>query len=207
MVIRTPESAVSALFSPNLMRTLINQTKKEDRFLHSAALAALSSVQLRVERDNGTALPVFVALTTKYGSIEFDRITKTKTLEQILLSADDKSLMKIVRHLKSLLLRPESVDQAVADTRRQVTADLLLNTVKHYKRYEKFNEKIFKKEVRQRREGVALEERKPNWLRDSLETLLECAYFVPAQTQTATSSAAALHFDLRKLMPRLRNSS
>jgi DNA polymerase phi len=180
MVTRAPEWAVSALFSPNLMRTLINQTKKEDRFLHSAALAALSSVQLRVEQDAGTALPIFVALTTKYGSVEFDRITKTKTLEHILLSADDKSLMKTVRHLKATILRPESEEQAVADIRRQVVADLLLNTVKHYKRYEKFNEKTFKKEVRQRHEGVAFDERKSHWLRETLEVLVECAYFVPA---------------------------
>jgi DNA polymerase phi len=163
------------------MRTLINQSKKEDRFLHSAALAALNSVQLRVEQDDGTALPIFVALTSKNGSIEFDRITKTKTLEQILLSADDKSLMKIVRHLKSLILRPESEDQAVADSRRQAIADLLLTTVKLYKRYDKFNEKTFKKEVAHRHEGRPLEERKSNWLREALETLVECAYFVPAQ--------------------------
>lgn len=163
------------------MRTLINQSKKEDRFLHSAALAALNSVQLRVKQEDGTALPIFVALTSKNGSIEFDRITKTKTLEQIMLSADDKSLMKIVRHLKSLILRPESEDQAVADSRRQAIADLLLSAVKFYKRYEKFNEKIFKKEVAHRQEGRALEERKSNWLRETLDTLVEFAYFVPAQ--------------------------
>lgn len=163
------------------MRTLINQSKKEDRFLHSAALAALSSIQLRVEHDDGTALPIFVALTSKNGSVEFDRITKTKTLEQILLAADDKSLMKIVRHLKSSILRPESEDQAVADSRRQAIADLLLSTVKLYKRYEKFNEKTFRKEVAHRKEGRSSEERKSNWLRETLETLVECAYFVPAQ--------------------------
>ncbi|KAF1832475.1 hypothetical protein BDW02DRAFT_426123 [Decorospora gaudefroyi] len=182
MIARVPESAVSALFSPNLMRTLINQSKKEDRFLHSAALSALASVQLRIDQNNSIALPIFVALTTKHGSIEFDRITKTKILEQVLLLADDKSLMKIVRHLRSLILRPESEDQSVADSRRQVIADLLLNTVKHYKRYEKFNEKVFKKEVARRREGRPVEERKSNWLRETLETLVECAYFVPTQT-------------------------
>lgn len=181
MVTRVPDWAVPALFSPNLMRTLINQSKKEDRFLHSAALAALSSVQLRVEQEDGIALPIFVALTSKNGSVEFDRITKTKTLEQILLSADDKSLMKIIRHLKSLILRPESEDQAVADSRRQSIADLLLSTVKLYKRYEKFNEKTFKKKVAHRQEGRPLDERKSNWLRETLETLVECAYFVPAQ--------------------------
>ena len=163
------------------MRTLINQSKKEDRFLHSAALAALNLIQLRVDQEDGTALPIFVALTSQNGSIEFDRITKTKTLEQILASADDKSLMKIVRHLKTLILRPESEDQTIADSRRQAIADLLLNTVKHYKRYEKFNEKVFKKDAAHRQEGRASEERKSNWLREALETLVECAYFVPTK--------------------------
>ncbi|KAI0592291.1 dna polymerase protein [Pyrenophora tritici-repentis] len=181
MIARVPEQTVTALFSPNLMRTLINQSKKEDRFLHSAALAALSSVQLRAEQDDGTAVSIFVALTSKHGSIEFDRITKTRTLDQILASADDKSLTKIVRHLSSLILRPETEEQSAADSRRQAIADLLLNTVKQYKRYEKFNEKVFLKEVTHRRQGRAPEDRKSNWLRETLETLVECAYFVPAQ--------------------------
>ncbi|KAI4694578.1 hypothetical protein J4E81_006176 [Alternaria sp. BMP 2799] len=181
MITRVPEWAVSALFSPNLMRTLINQSKKEDRFLHSAALAALSSVQLRVEQEDGTALPIFVALTSKHGSVEFDRITRTKTLEQILASADDKSLMKIIRYHKSLILRPESEEQAVADSRRQAIADLLLNTIRQYKRYEKFNEKTFKKDIAHLREGGAAEDRKSNWLREILETLVEFAYFIPSK--------------------------
>jgi DNA polymerase phi len=181
MIIRSPEWAVSALFSPNLMRTLINQSKKEDRFLHSAALAALSSVQFRVEQEDGTAVPIFIALTSKHGSVEFDRITRTKTLEQILASADDKSLMKIVRHLKSLILRPESEEQTVADSRRQAIADLLLNTIRHYKRYEKFNDKTFKKDIAHIQEGRAAEDRKSNWLRETLETLVECAYFIPSK--------------------------
>ncbi|KAF1942493.1 hypothetical protein EJ02DRAFT_433922 [Clathrospora elynae] len=167
MVTRVPKWAVSALFSPNLIRTLINQSKKDDRFLHSAALAALSAVQFRVEQVDGSALPIFVALTSKFGSIEFDRITKTKTLEQILLSADDESLRKIVRHLNSLVLRPESEDQAVADSRRQVIADLLLHTVKHYKRYDGLDEDVFEKD---------------NWLRRILELLVEYAYFVPSKS-------------------------
>ncbi|KAH9861765.1 hypothetical protein J1614_011518 [Plenodomus biglobosus] len=167
MVTRVPEWAISALFSPNLMRTLINQTKKDDRFLHSAAVAALGTVQSRVQHDQSSALPVFVALTSKYGSIDFDRITKTKTLEQILLAADDESLRKLVRHLNSLVLRPETEDQAIADSRRQVIADLLLNTVRHYKRYDEFDEHVAEKD---------------NWLRRILELFVEYAYFIPSKS-------------------------
>lgn len=149
------------------MRTLINQSKKDDRFLHSAALAALNAIQARVQQEFASAPTIFIALTTKYGSIEFDRITKTKTLEQILLLADDDSLRKIVRHLNTLVLRPESEEQTVADSRRQVIADLLLNTIKHYRRYEEIDEASGEKD---------------NWLRKILDILVEYSYFVPSKT-------------------------
>lgn len=167
MITHIPEWAISALFSPNLMRTLINQTKKDDRFLHSAAVAALGAVQSRVQHDQSSALPVFVALTSKYGSIDFDRVTKTKTLEQILLSADDESLRKSVRHLNSLVLRPETEDQGIADSRRQVIADLLLNTVRHYKRYDDLDVDVAEKD---------------SWLRRILELFIEFAYFIPSKS-------------------------
>jgi len=166
MITRVPESAIPALFSPNLMRTLINQTKKEDRFLHSAAVAALRAVQTRVQHHASSLLPVFVALTSKHGTIDFDRITKTKTLEQILLSADDESLRKAVRHLNALVLRPECEEQAVADNRRQGIADLLLNTVRHYKRYADLDDTVTETD---------------NWLRRTLDLFVEYAYFVPSQ--------------------------
>jgi DNA polymerase phi len=167
MIVHVPESALPALFSPNLMRTLINQSKKDDRFLHSAALAALQLVQSKVQQEPTSALPIFIALTSKNGSIDFDKITKTKTLEQILLSADDAALRKIVRHLNSLILRPESEDQTAADSRRQVIADLLLNTIKHYKHYEEILDDIAEQD---------------GWLRKMLEVFVEYAYFVPSQS-------------------------
>tara|TARA_R110002003_G_scaffold433_12_gene19791 strand:+ start:1478 stop:2260 length:783 start_codon:yes stop_codon:yes gene_type:complete len=167
MIDEVPEETIAALLSPNLMRTLINQSKKDDRFLHSAALAALSSVQARVQKDPTSALPIFVALTSKNGSIEFDKITKTRSLEQILLLADDDALKKIVRHLNSLILRPDTEDEAIAHGRRQVIADLLLNLVKHFKRYNELP-------------GDTAEQ--DGWLRKCLEIFVEYAYFVPSES-------------------------
>jgi hypothetical protein len=166
MITQVPAWAVSALFSPNLMRTIINQSKKDDRFLHTAALAALKSVQARVEQDDSAALPVVVALTTKHGNIDFDKLTKTKTLEQVMLSADDGALKKIVRHFRSIILRPETEEPSVADSRRQAIADLLVSTVKHFRRYNALPDDIIEGE---------------NWLRDVLELLVEFAYFVPTK--------------------------
>lgn len=167
MVSQVSETDLPALFGPNLMRTLINQSKKEDRFLHSAALNALHAIQARVEKEPIFSLPVFVALTSKHGIIDFDKITKTKTLETVLLCADDSSLKKIARHLNSLILRPETEEQAVADSRRQVIADLILNLIKHYKRYGDFSDDTIKQD---------------GWLRKTLEIFVEYAYFVPSES-------------------------
>jgi DNA polymerase phi len=167
MIMHVPENVLSILFSPNLMRTLINQSKKEDRFLHSAALAALNSIAAKIRQAPKSALPIFVALTSKNGTIDFDKITKTKTLEQILSAASDDVLKKIVRHLNSLVLRPETEEQVVADSRRQIIADLLLNMVKHYKRYEEAADDLAEKD---------------GWLYKTLEILVEYAYFVPSQS-------------------------
>jgi DNA polymerase phi len=76
-------------------------------------------------------------------------------------------LKDLVRHMNSLILRPDSEDQSVADNRRQTIADLLLNTVKQYKGYEALS-------------GVPAE--KVGWLRKTLEVLVEYAYFVPSQS-------------------------
>lgn len=171
MIKQAPDWAVPTLLSPNLTRTLINQSKNQARFLHVAALAALKAVQTRAQQNSDSALPIFIALSTKDASVESDRYTITNTLEQILLSTDDASLRKIVRHLNSLILRPGSEEQAVADSRRQVVADLLLSTVKHYKRYDELDEDVIEKD---------------NWLRRVLEILVEYAYFVP-NTSAKTS--------------------
>jgi DNA polymerase phi len=165
MIGHVPEAELSALFSPNLMRTLINQSKKDDRFLHSAALAALHSVQTKVQQETTSALPAFVALTSKNGSIEFDKITKTKTLENILLSTDDNTLKKIVRHMNSLILRPDTEEQSVADSRRLIIADLLLNLIKQYKHYREVPDNMAEQE---------------GWLYKTLEIFVEYTYFVPS---------------------------
>ncbi|KAH7119041.1 DNA polymerase phi-domain-containing protein [Dendryphion nanum] len=159
-----PDSAISALFSPNLMRSLINQSKEEERYLHAAAIAALKAVQHRAQDQPDTALPIFITLTSN-GAIELEKLTKAKVLENIMLSADDKTLRKLVRHLHSLILRPDTKDQSIADDRRQTIANLLLNTVRQYKHYES--------------NSTVTSEEHDTWLRRTLDLLVEHAYFIP----------------------------
>ncbi|KAJ4346609.1 DNA-directed DNA polymerase [Didymosphaeria variabile] len=152
LVIQIPDWALSALFSPNFMRTLRNQTSKDDSKLPNLHC------------------PLVVELTSKNGTADFEHSSKAETLEKIALAADDHGLRKIVRHLHSQLIRPETTEQNVADHRRQTIADLLLNIVKHYTRYD---------------ELVAEFTEKDNWLRNTLDLLVEHAYFTPSQSAKA----------------------
>jgi hypothetical protein len=72
-----------------------------------------------------------------------------------------------VRHLNALILRPETDEQIVADSRRQVIADMLLNLIKQYKRYSELLDNPAEQD---------------GWLRKALETFVDYGYFVPSQS-------------------------
>ena len=154
--------------------------------MHAAALAALNVVQDRVQKQPASAVVIFVAMTGKTGAIDLDRITKAKTLENIMLSTDDETLRKIVRHLQTIILRPDTQDQATADSRRQVIADMLLGVVRNYKGYE--------------RSEFTMDGEHDNWLRKVLEILVENAYFVPsASAKTSKVPLPPLSDSSRKI--------
>ncbi|KAF2478113.1 uncharacterized protein BDR25DRAFT_207690 [Lindgomyces ingoldianus] len=173
LITSAPTWAIPSLFSPNMMRSLVNQSKKGERFLHAAALASLKAIQFRVEREPSSAAPIFLALTSKNGNLDFDKITRTKTLEQIMLSADDPTLATIVRQLESLVLRPGTQDQVTADLRRRYIADMLLNVVRGYRHYNNTKSRIDE-------DGF--------WLRNILIILVENGYFVPVSAAKSTKN-------------------
>lgn len=162
MIKAAPDTALPALFSPNLVRSLVNQSKKDDRFLHAASVLALNAMCARVKQSPSSALPIMVAITTKIGPTEL-----YKTQIQLMLSTDDETLRKIVRHFHSLILRPDTQDQDLADSRRRAIADLLLSIVRDYKGYES--------------EDFKSGDEYDTWLRQILDILVEFAYFVPTE--------------------------
>lgn len=166
MICQVPEWTFPALFSPNFMRTLRNQTSQENRYLHAAALNAWKMITRRAQQTPESSLAIIVELTSKNGTPDFEHSSKAETLEKIALAADDDMLRKIVRHLHSLFIRPDTTEQNVADHRRQTVADLLLNIVKHYTRYDSLMLDFSEKD---------------NWLRNTLDLLVEHAYFTPSK--------------------------
>ena len=76
---------LDGLFSPNFMRCLINHVSHEDRFLHRAAEKSLRVMQQTIEAHPSIAAITTSGLISGNGVYNFDQITKTNTVEKILL--------------------------------------------------------------------------------------------------------------------------
>ncbi|KAI0833977.1 DNA polymerase phi-domain-containing protein [Hypoxylon sp. FL0890] len=88
------------LFTRNLMKCLMNQASKEDRYLHRAALKSLQSMEKAVQASPELLLPILRELLGKHGAYGFDQRTNTKTIENLLQWAtpdNAKSVLKLLR--------------------------------------------------------------------------------------------------------------
>ncbi|KAI0176487.1 DNA polymerase phi-domain-containing protein [Hypoxylon sp. FL1284] len=94
------EKLVKELFTRNLLKCLINQAAKEDRYLHRAALKSLQSIEKAVQTSPELLVPVLKQLLGKHGAYDFDQRTNTKTIESLfqwVTSADANSVLKLLR--------------------------------------------------------------------------------------------------------------
>ncbi|KAH3662377.1 hypothetical protein OGAPHI_005629 [Ogataea philodendri] len=94
-------SQMEYILSPNLMRTLINQSSNPDRLLNKLARKTLSHLSATSISHQDRLLPT---LKTILGvSLHFDRLTKSKITNDLITSAQtDETLVQIVDFLISL---------------------------------------------------------------------------------------------------------
>jgi hypothetical protein len=136
-------------------------------------MSPLKAMQTRVEAEPGLAAPFVIALTSKNGNVRFDQLTKTKTIEGLLLSADEEALLKIVQHLNTLIVSPEDQSESAVESYRREIANVLASLVKNYKRYDSPT-------------GVLTH--KKSWLGKLLDNFVEYAYFTPKQSEAHDTS-------------------
>ncbi|KAJ9648911.1 DNA-directed DNA polymerase [Coniosporium tulheliwenetii] len=130
MLLTAPGWVLPAAFSQNLMRSLINQINDKERYLHSAAEGSLKAMKSRVSREPELATAIIAGLLSEHGSINFDKVTKTKAVENIMALANADAMVKLVPLLCGLMARPGTQDEREANSRRQTLADLLVAAVK-----------------------------------------------------------------------------
>ncbi|KAI1456590.1 DNA polymerase phi-domain-containing protein [Annulohypoxylon moriforme] len=88
------------LCTRNLMKCMMNQAAKEDRYLHRAALKSLQSMEKAVQASPELLIPVVKEVLGKHGAYDFDQRTNTKTVENLFqwVAPDDaKNVLKLLR--------------------------------------------------------------------------------------------------------------
>ncbi|PIG85122.1 DNA polymerase V [Aspergillus arachidicola] len=126
----SPFPLASLVFTKNLVRCLTNQLAVEDRYLHRMAAKAAKTIQTRVSKEPEFAAASINGLMGSAGSVNFDQVTKTKTVEKIVVEANLDALKQIVPLFEKLVACPGTSDSKAAASSRQFLAGLLLSIVR-----------------------------------------------------------------------------
>lgn len=131
VIATAPDWVIGKAFSPKLLKCLINQSAKAERYLNKTAKALLDTIVARATDDHATA-PVILAglISSENGPINFDKLTGSKTLQTILQNADNACILQLVRQYTALLANAGTTDERAARSIRQSVADQLLGTVR-----------------------------------------------------------------------------
>ena len=113
------------------MRCLINQLASPDRYLHRVAERSIKAILATARSNPDGKAPILKALLDSVnGDINFDKTTKTKTVEDLISLVDDPAFEQVVEIYEDLVLRPGVEDEKIAASRRKSAADQLVSTVR-----------------------------------------------------------------------------
>lgn len=113
------------IFTKNFMRTWMNQLSGQDKYLHKAAVQVAKTLQTVTKANPLIGFPLLSQLIGQHGSQQFDRLTKTKTVEGIMGSLDVEG----VRNYLSYLIKSFEADSD--ETQRLWSIDQLASLLKN----------------------------------------------------------------------------
>ncbi|QLQ82222.1 hypothetical protein HG537_0G04770 [Torulaspora globosa] len=129
-----PSDWVSCCFSQNFLRTLINHSSDSRRFLYKISRKTLDSIVDICQKDTSHKLvPCVTALLFgPNGSINFDKLTKTKTVSKLLAldQLDEATLSEIFESLSNYLMKSSS---SAEKSQVQFALDTLLHVVRNHR--------------------------------------------------------------------------
>ncbi|KAN0122064.1 DNA polymerase phi domain containing protein [Hyaloscypha variabilis] len=124
---------LSSIFSHNLVRCLINHVQETDRFLNRAADKSLKILIRSVEIDPKLLVIILPRIIGGCGTYNFDKVTKTKTVEKLLSLVDDENAVPVIKVLLEPALNVQGTESEVAkeaEMRQQLLGDYLLNMIR-----------------------------------------------------------------------------
>ncbi|EMD34453.1 hypothetical protein CERSUDRAFT_55542 [Gelatoporia subvermispora B] len=125
---------IPMLFTKNFMRSWINHLSKSDRYLHKIARQVAADIQNVVKQNPTSGCTLILQLTGAHGSRQFDRLTKTKTVETILTSMDAAGIQSYIAYLLEQVddqQSPEKSDIQAVNARRAWVVDQLAALVRN----------------------------------------------------------------------------
>ncbi|OCF44480.1 DNA polymerase phi subunit [Kwoniella heveanensis CBS 569] len=122
-----PASQMPLIFTPNFMRCWMNNLSSSDRYLHKAALGIAKRVQEVTKENPKVGFTLLSQLVGKHGRQDFDKVTKTKTVENIMGSLNAEGVKDFVAYLQEVILvGGDNLDNARIEERRLWALDQLL---------------------------------------------------------------------------------
>ncbi|WVQ79016.1 hypothetical protein IAT38_001108 [Cryptococcus sp. DSM 104549] len=115
-----PPSQMPLIFTPNFMRCWMNNLSSSDRYLHKAALQIAKRVQEVIKENPKVGFTLLSQLVGKHGRPDFDKVTKTKTVESIMGSLNAEGVKDFVTYLQEVVLgtAQDNTNAASIDERR-----------------------------------------------------------------------------------------
>ena len=125
----TPD-VVSSLFSAKLVQCLTNHLASSERYLHRAAEKARKLIAERAQTSLNMKIMILESLLMN-GFVDFDKVSKTRTIEELLVGLDETSTTQVCEIYNAVILQPGIDDEKSAAQRRQIAADQLVTTVRN----------------------------------------------------------------------------
>lgn len=125
----TPVEKIEHLLLPGIVRCILNQRASSDRYLFEAAKAPLNGLIARTKLEPSAAAMLIQPLLEN-GAINFDHLSKSKTVETIAAQASDSSLLDLISFLDHHASKTASVKKQDVHALQRMIADLLLLIVR-----------------------------------------------------------------------------
>ena len=101
---------VVLIFTPNFLRCLINNLSNKETYLNKVAKDTAEKISLKSQESPEIAFKIVLQIIGPYGSLNFDSISKTKTVENILNNLTSDGVHKYVTHLSNLFVNQGTQD-------------------------------------------------------------------------------------------------
>ncbi|KAI0060788.1 hypothetical protein BV25DRAFT_1827328 [Artomyces pyxidatus] len=96
---RVKAADLPMLFTKNFMRTWINHLSHFDRYLHNFAKKIATTIHTVVQKNPEIGFSFILQLTGVHGNQQFDKLTKTKTVESLLMTMNVDGIKSYIAYL------------------------------------------------------------------------------------------------------------